>query len=95
MSKFFLHAFIAGKNCGEDYADSIGVVQIDEWEVKQIGIEVRTTKDQRGPSQRCWWTFAPGNRFYIVENHGQYWEPNGDIIWRNEDGAQGDEKVAA
>ena len=97
MSKFFFHAFVSGKNIARDpcdtipYKDSIGVVEIRSWAIDSSGIKTNSESSHpRGFD--CRFDFAKGNRFYIVENNGQCQEPNGDIIWRNEDGAQGDDK---
>ncbi len=96
MSKKFIHTFIKGYTTpdGAVVPDTIGCIPIISWKFLDGGIETLTPSDHpRGI--RSFFKFALGNRFYIVENHGQCWEPNGDIIWRNEDGAAGDEKAAA
>lgn len=96
MSKYFLHVFIKGYVTleGGVIPDSIAAYEIHSWEIEHNGILTHTKNDHpRGFKTRM--LFAPGNRLYIVENHGQCMEPNGDIIWRNEDGNAGDEKAAA
>ena len=96
MPKFFMHAFIKGTNI-DPYTpapDAIGCYEIDKWEIFPMGIKVRIPDAW----PREFWlfnTFLSGNRFYIVENTGKCQEPNGSIIWRNEDGNSGDEKAAA
>ena len=90
--KFYIHVFVSGKNIYPGATDTIGCCEINRgWELTDTDITVRSVLDK----MRYRWTFAPGNRFYIVENHGQCQEPNGNIIWRNEDGAFGDEKAVA
>lgn len=93
--KYFFHGFFKGYTTPEDgkVIDAIGCFEVLEWEILETGIKVKAASD----NPRGYWMFNPfgfGNRFYIVENHGQCQEPNGDIIWRNENGAFGDEKAA-
>ena len=95
--KYFMHAFVSGKSRKEydgvfDCPDTIGAIEIDSWKILENSIRTHSKSDHPKGID-CLFFFAPGNRFYIVENRGQCQEPNGDIIWRNEDGAQGDEKL--
>jgi hypothetical protein len=96
MSKYFMHGFILGKNVDPHHGtvpDKPFCFEIHSWRIESGGIRTHTKTDRpRGTD--CWFTFARGNRYYIVENYGQCQEPNGDLIWRNEDGTQGDEKAA-
>ena len=95
-SKYFLHVFISGKNISYGQSpplpDAIGCFEIRSWAMTPEGFETNSASSNPYGFY-CKFTFAKGNRFYIVENHGQCQEPNGDIIWRNEDGAQGDDKL--
>lgn len=99
MSKYFFHAFVSGKSFDRPpdppygRRDTIGCLEIRKWVIAPNGVRTNSASD-RPEGFDCWFDFAKGNRFYIVENHGQCQEPNGEIIWRNEDGAQGDDKPA-
>ena len=95
---FFTEAWVQeGRTC---LPTMVGVHQIHSWEIGEDHITTTTYADdgvrlgngKRGYRHRL--TFGQGHRFYIVENHGQVMEPNGYIIWKNVDGASGDEKVA-
>ncbi len=93
-SKYFFHAFIAGRNVDDkipNCPDAIGVHECDSWEITEKDITTHQPIVNYPRGHRHRFTFAEGNRFYLVENHGQCQEPNGDIIWRNEDGNQGNE----
>lgn len=107
-SKYFFHAFIKGLNTeeGVQLADTVGAFEVHSWQIGEAaqlgcsmagsGTGIRTqTKTDHPRGIAIWFSFGPGNRFYIVENHGQCQEPNGDIIWRNEDGTQGNDKELA
>jgi hypothetical protein len=92
-SRYFFHCFIKGCVTPDGWRedDIVGCLEVKRWEIFKDHIAVDSPDDPR------WFRFryalAPGNRLYILENHGQSQEPNGDIIWRCEDGALGDEEA--
>ncbi len=94
MSKYFLHCFLSQPDSPEPIGDVVGACEITAWEISHDSITVTIPRKGDRPERHCM-SLRPGNRLYILENHGQCERPNGDIIWRNVDGAQGDERIAA
>lgn len=92
--RYFLHVYIAPcTEHGISYPDAVAAVPIQKWSIHGPGLRVEIDVGGKRP-QVHFYSFNEGCRYFIVENHGQCWEPNGDIIWRWT-GDLGDEKAAA
>jgi hypothetical protein len=80
--KYFIHCYRAPQP-HPDFGmipESVACMEIIKWGIEPNALRL-TVPLSSDKTTLVLESLHPGNRFYIVENHGQCWEPNGDIIW--------------